>query len=108
MILAFDSNGQSYVALSQNNTTSEVFSLFMRDLVKQLNTEERRWRQNVLMVTDGARYHRSRETLEMLQELDVPIMLNGPHSYDAAPCEGWFALFKRVNINPRKLPTGKT
>ena len=43
----------------------------------------------------------------MLEQLQVPIMISGPHSYDAAPCELWFALFKSVNINPRKVKTGK-
>jgi len=43
----------------------------------------------------------------LLQELQVPMMMSGPHSYDAAPCELWFSLFKRVNINPRKVKTGK-
>jgi hypothetical protein len=45
--------------------------------------------------------------MKMLKELEVPIMISGPHSYDAGPCELWFSLFKRVNINPRKIKTGK-
>jgi hypothetical protein len=45
--------------------------------------------------------------MQMLEQLQVPIMISGPHSYDAAPCELWFALFKSVNINPRRLKTGK-
>ena len=28
-------------------------------------------------------------------------MILGPHSYNAAPCELWFALFKQDNINPK-------
>ena len=35
-------------------------------------------------------------------------MLLGPHSYDTAPCELFFAQFKKVDINPRHIPTGKT
>jgi hypothetical protein len=35
------------------------------------------------------------------------MLISGPHSYDAAPCELWFSLFKRVNINPRRVKTGK-
>ena len=44
MILAFDNYGASYVALSQSNTNSDVILLFLRDLIKQLNEEDRRWR----------------------------------------------------------------
>ena len=82
--------------------------MYLRDLVRQLNQEERRWRQHTLIYLDNAQYHKSGEVLELMQELDIPIMYSGPHSYDASPCELWFAAFKRVNINPRKLPAGKT
>ena len=108
MILAFDNFGTSYVALTTSNSNSSTVCLFLRDLVRQLNEEDRRWRQKTLIFWDGARYHRSQVTLDLLQELELPIMFSGPHSYDASPCELWFSLFKRVNINPRKLPTGKT
>ena len=108
MLLAFDNHGQSYVALCQSNTNGGVITLFLRDLVRQLNEESRGWRKNTLIYWDGAKYHKSHEVLELMQELDLPIMYSGPHSYDASPCELWFAMFKRVNINPRRLPAGKT
>lgn len=75
--------------------------------MKQLNQQDRRWRANTFFYWDGAAYHKSRETLELLQELKVPMMYSAPHSYEASPCEKWFALFKKVNINPRKVKTGK-
>jgi hypothetical protein len=34
-------------------------------------------------------------------------MILGPHSYNAAPCELYFAKFKSADINPRKVPAGK-
>jgi hypothetical protein len=44
----------------------------------------------------------------MLERLRVPISMLGPYSYDAAPCELFFAAFKKVDINPNKVPSGKT
>ena len=82
--------------------------LFIRELVSKLSEEDRRWRQNTLLIWDGAAYHKSRGTQEVLRELNVPIMITGPYSYDVSPCEKWFANFKRVNINPRKVSAGKT
>ena len=38
----------------------------------------------------------------------VPIIFTGPHSYAASPIETWFANWKRTNLNPGDLPTGKT
>jgi len=43
----------------------------------------------------------------MFENFNIPIMFTGPHSYDVAPCELWFALFKSVDINPERLPLGK-
>jgi hypothetical protein len=37
LILALDNYGESFVALTQVNTDSDMMSLFLRDLVKQLN-----------------------------------------------------------------------
>ena len=107
LLLAFDNYGESYLALSQSNTNSNVITLFVRDLVRQLNEKSRHWRKHTLFFWDGAKYHQSAAALKMLRELQVPIMISGPHSYDAAPCELWFSLFKRVNINPRRVKTGK-
>ena len=81
--------------------------LFIRELAAKLNQEDRRWRHNTLIFWDGAPYHKSRETMAVLEELQMPIMVTGPYSYDVSPCETFFAHFKRVNINPRKVATGK-
>lgn len=107
MILAVDSYGQSYISLYQSNTNDEMIELFLRDFVKQLTEEDRRWRNNTIIFWDGAPYHQSNETRRLLAELQVPLMISGPHSYDCSPCELWFAFFKKVNINPRKVKTGK-
>ena len=107
LILAMDNFGESYITVSQSNTNSGTILLFIRDLVRQLNEQSRRWRDNTLIFWDGAPYHQSAATLKLLRDLQVPIFISGPHSYDAAPCELWFALFKIVNINPRRVKTGK-
>ena len=55
-----------------------------------------------------APYHRAEGTIQMLKRLRVPISMMGPYSYDAAPCELFFAAFKRADVNPNKLKLGKT
>ena len=39
--------------------------------------------------------------------LKMRYMFTGPYSYDGAPVELLFALFKNTNINPDGLATGK-
>ena len=81
--------------------------MFVIGLVKKLTEESRNWRRKTVIVWDGAAYHRSDQTLKLLKDLDVPLMITGPHSYDASPCELWFAHFKKADINPRKVKTNK-
>lgn len=61
LLLAIDNFGETYLALSQANTDTETFTLFIRDLVRQLNVENRRWRDKTLIFYDGAAYHGSQE-----------------------------------------------
>ena len=81
--------------------------MFLRGLLKKLNEESRNWRDKTIIFWDGAKYHKSKATLQLVEELKLPMLFLGPHSYDASPCELWFSLFKRVNINPRKIKAGK-
>ena len=81
--------------------------LFMEQLVLKLDKQNPHWRYGTIICWDGASYHRAKGTLEMLQRLNVPIMMMGPYSYDAAPCELFFSAFKRDDVNPDKVPLGK-
>jgi hypothetical protein len=45
--------------------------------------------------------------MDLYDELDLPVAISAPHSYDLAPCELYFAMFKSVNINPLDLATGR-
>ena len=39
--------------------------------------------------------------------VDLPVAISSPHSYTVAPIEMLFAIFKKVDINPRKVATNK-
>ena len=56
---------------------------------------------------DNAPYHTSKDMMAFYMNWGLPIIFTGPHSYSASPVELFFAAFKREDINPRKLPTGK-
>ena len=44
----------------------------------------------------------------MADGLKLPTIFTGPHSYSASPCELWYAHFKRHDVNPRRVATGKS
>ena len=107
MMLGLDTLGHVYLSLYQSNSNSKMIELFLNSLVNKLDKERVTWRKDTVLLWDNAPYHTSPATLKTLKELQIPILFTGPHSYDASPCELWFAHFKRTDINPRHLKTGK-
>ena len=72
-----------------------------------LDAESSQWYRNTVIMLDNAPYHTSNATLKAFEELGVPVLFTGPHSYSASPVELLFAAFKARDINPRLVPTGK-
>ena len=107
MITALDSNGLLYVTLVQANSNSSMMQLYFSHLIKLMNAKNANWRNDYIILLDNASYHTSEVMMEFFNKYQVPIIFTGPHSYSAAPIELFFAHFKRADINPRKLPTGK-
>ncbi len=76
-------------------------------MVQKLDRTRPGWKKNTVIVMDNAKYHTSKTFINILKSLNIPIMFTGPHSYSASPIELFFAAFKRADINPRKIQTGK-
>ncbi len=58
-IVAMDTDGRIYFALTQVNTDTDVFLLFLKRLHDKLTTEDRHWKQHTVLQVDGATYHKS-------------------------------------------------
>ena len=71
LIAALDTNGRVYYSLSQANTDADVLMLFMRYLIKQLDSESADWRNETIFLLDGAKYHVSQEMKEYFRKMDV-------------------------------------
>ena len=59
------------------------------------------------LLFSNASYHTCDETLKHLAFLRMEVIFSGPYSYSTAPCELLFAHFKRGELNPAQMPTGK-
>ena len=81
--------------------------LFFKELCSVLDSRRKNWRRYTVILADNAPYHVSRESLQMFEALQIPIMFTAPYSYDCCPCELFFALLKSTDINPENLNTGK-
>jgi len=107
MIVGVDSLGNSYVTLTQANTNSSIMQIYFMKLAQKLDRERPGWRRNTIILLDGASYHCSASTINIFKQLNLPVMFLGPHSYNVAPCELYFAWFKSIDINPRKVAQSK-
>ena len=91
----------------QGNTTAKVMEVYLHNLVLKLEREDPKFRDRVVLLFDNAAYHTCPATLAVLRKLQLVVLFTGPNSYLAAPVELLFGAFKAVDVNPRKLPTGK-
>jgi hypothetical protein len=95
LIAAICTYGTVNLSLTQVTTDSEVMSVYFTEFVKQLERFDLNWRDNSVILLDNAPYHVSKEFQEHLTWLRVPVIYSGYYSYLSAPCEMYFAHFKR-------------
>ena len=68
-IVALDTEGNVYYALTHANTDSDVMLSFIRRLEIVLNNESPDWKENSIILLDGAKYHTSEKTRDTLKKL---------------------------------------
>ena len=107
MIAAVDSEGDAYVSYTQVNTDVNVMRLYLTQLALELERDRPNFRKETILLLDGASYHKTQEIQDHLRRLGLQVIYTGPHSYDAAPCELFFAGIKKGDLNPDELPMGK-
>ena len=79
MMTAVDSLGNVYIALSQSNSNEGMMSLFWKSLCLKLDKERPGWRANTIWTLDGAAYHSGERALNVLKQLRIPVLMQGPH-----------------------------
>ena len=81
--------------------------VFFRHLILQLDEERPGWREDTIILLDGARYHTGEGIREYLHKMQLQVIWSAPYSYATAPIELLFGGLKLGELNPDKLPTGK-
>ena len=107
LIAALDNFGEVYACITQVNTDSKIMGLYLKELVKLLDQKDEQWRNDTIILHDGAMYAKSKNTQRCLRDMQIPYMLLAPHSYNVAPIELLFGALKNSDLNPEQLPTGK-
>ena len=108
MIVAVSSEGYVWLSLTQVNTDEDVMQLFLSKLA-QVFTKQfgKDWRKQIIVLMDGASYHRSYQTRTCIKHLNMQVVLSAPYSYATAPAELFFAHLKQGDLNPDRIKSGK-
>ena len=81
--------------------------MYLMRLVKQLDLDRPDWREDSILLLDGAKVHVSDHTKAEINKLAVPIIFTAPYSYDGSPAEKWFSYLKNTGLAPLDIKTGK-
>ena len=57
LIVALDTEGRLWCALTQANTDSDVMTMFLRYLMRELDRESPGWQENTTILLDNAAWH---------------------------------------------------
>ena len=107
LIVALDSEGKIYASLLQANSDEDTMRLFLTELIKTLDYEDKHWRKNTVLMWDNAGYHEAGAVLTLLEEQRAPVLFLGPYSYHMAPCEIVFAALKVQQLQSETAPLGR-
>ena len=55
--MALDTEGRLWCALTQANTDSDVMTMFLRYLMRELDRESPGWQENTTILLDNAAWH---------------------------------------------------
>ena len=80
---------------------------FLMYLVELLDLENPSWRNDTVILLDGAKYHTGVDLRDYMRKLELSVIWSAPYSYDTAPIELVFAHLKFGELNEEEFPTGK-
>ena len=75
---------------------------FLLKLSNHLNSVDKAWRLNTIVMLDNASYHRSLYTENWFQKLKMPAMFVGPYHFKLSPIELYFNYIKSFNLQVGK------
>lgn len=107
LLMAICTSGNLYCSLTQVTTDHRVFCLFLTKLSERLTKEDKNWRDNTIILCDGAKYQTCEESRKHMIALGLKVCVSSPYAFSATPIEYAFGYFKQVEINPDRLKTGK-
>jgi DDE superfamily endonuclease len=100
LIAVVSNRGEFFYTVNQGVTNSYTLGHFLIKLVEHMNSVDKDWRKESIVMLDNAQYHRGAVTTEIFKNLDLPVLYLGPYHFKMAPVEMMFSHIKRYSLNP--------
>ena len=107
LIAAVDSEGRLYFSLTQATTDQNVMLIFLLSLFEQMDKELPGWRDDTIIVWDGAGYHGGAQIREYVRKMNLDMVQTAPYCYDSSPIEKVFAHLKDGKLSEDNQSLGK-
>ena len=100
MIGAISSKGNTFFAINQGKNTSLTFSLFMLNIIQELDGLDPEWRKTTTILLDNASIHRAKSIKASFEAFELPILYLAQYSFKMATVEKLFSFVKNRDLNP--------
>ena len=104
ILLAVSSDGILFFQFMNGINDQTSVQLFLLDLATYLDKERPNWRQSHLLLMDNMSSHKTQKTLNMIEQLQLPVRFTAPASFLAVPVEGVFRCLKLEYFRLQNLP----
>ena len=104
IMCAVSSHGDIFFEFLQGNNNQLSVQAFMIGLESHFSSKYPRWRESHVLLLDNCASHKTRDSLAVLEALEIPVIFSAPASFLAIPIEGVFAALKAVDFSKVKDP----
>ena len=66
LVAGVDNLGGVFISLLQANSDTETMQIYLTELVKMLDAENKHWRKDTVIIWDNASYHTNPRTMSLL------------------------------------------
>ena len=89
IIAAISDAGMQVMTINKINTNSKIFCEFLKLLIDHMTTTDKHIMKKVILTSDGARYHISKDTSKFLVENEVMMIQTVPYCPEFSPIENF-------------------
>ena len=98
IIAGISSKGNFFYCINRGKVNANIVKWFLLKLCAWLNSVDKQWRLNTIIILDNAGYHRTLLKDNWFTKMKIPAMYVGPYHFKLSPIELYFNYIKGFNL----------